>query len=146
MFAARGIDKVLGLVSTLFLARLLVPEDFGLVAIATAVVALLTLFANFSFEVALIQHPDPTREHYDTVWTIGLLFGVAIAVVLVALAYPLASFYDDARIAPMMPVLALSALIAYLHNVGCVDFSRNLQFHKEFLLSLYRRVLTVPSR
>ncbi len=144
MFAARGTDKLLGLVSTLFLARLLVPEDFGLVAIATAVIALLALLADFSFEVALIQHPAPTREHYDTVWTIGLGFGVAITLALVALSHPLAYFYNEPRLVAIMPVLALSALIGYLRNVGCVDFSRHLQFHKEFLLSLYRRLLTVP--
>ncbi|MDQ3445451.1 MAG: oligosaccharide flippase family protein, partial [Pseudomonadota bacterium] len=97
MFAARMTDKVIGLVSTLFLARLLVPEDFGLVAIATAVIAFLALLANFSFEVALIQHPAPTREHYDTVWTINLLFGLGIAIALVALSHPLASFYDEPR-------------------------------------------------
>lgn len=144
MFAARGTDKVLGLVSTLFLARLLVPEDFGLVAIATAVIAFLALLADFSFDVALIQHPAPTREHYDTVWTIGLLFGVAITLALAALSYPLASFYNEPRLVAIMPILALSALIGYLRNVGCVNFSRHLQFHKEFLLSLYRRLLTVP--
>ena len=144
MLAARLVDKVLGLLSTLFLARLLVPEDFGLVAIATAVIAFLALLANFSFEVALIQHPAPNRGHYDTVWTIGLIFGVAIALVLIAISYPLASFYNEPRLVAIMPVLALSALLGQLHNVGCVDFSRNLQFHKEFLLSLYRRILTVP--
>lgn len=145
MFSARLIDKVLGLVSTLFLARLLVPEDFGLVAIATAVIAFLALMANFSFEVALIQHPAPTRAHYDTVWTIGLVFGIAIALALVALSYPLASFYNEPRLVAIMPVLALGALLGHLHNVGCVDFSRDLQFHREFLLNLYRRVLSVPA-
>jgi O-antigen/teichoic acid export membrane protein len=144
MFAARWVDKVLGLASTLVLARLLVPADFGLVAIATAVIAFLGLLANFSFEIALIQHPSPSREHYDTVWTIGLLFGTAIAGTLVALAYPLAYFYNDPRLAPIMPVLALSSFIGSLRNIGCIDFSRDLHFHKEFLLSLYRRVLTVP--
>ena len=145
MFAARMTDKVLGLVSTLFLARLLVPEDFGLVAIATAVIAFLALLANFSFEVALIQHPAPTREHYDTVWTIDLLFGMGIAIALVALSHPLASFYDEPRLVAIMPVLAVSALISQLRNVGFVNFSRNLQFHQEFLLSLYRRMLTLPA-
>src|SRR5438105_8036373 len=85
MFSARWVDKILGLVSTLVLARLLLPEDFGLVAIATAFIALLALLTNFGFEVALVQHQNPTREHYDTVWTIGVLFGGALATALVLL-------------------------------------------------------------
>lgn len=90
MFAARWTDKLLGLVSTLILARLLFPEDFGLVAVATAVVALLEVMTNFSFDSALIAHQAPTRRHYDTVWTITLLFGLLITVALLALSIPMA--------------------------------------------------------
>ena len=63
MFAARWVDKLLGLVSTLVLARLLAPGDFGIVAISTAVIVLLEAVTNFSFDTALMQHRSPTREH-----------------------------------------------------------------------------------
>jgi O-antigen/teichoic acid export membrane protein len=144
MFSARWLDKILGLVSTLVLARLLAPEDFGLVAIATAFIALLTLLTNFSFDVALIQHRDPTREHYDTVWTLGALFGTALGLALALLSVPLAAFYNEPRLNSVVLVLAVSAFVGSLRNVGCVDFLRDLHFHKEFMLNLVRRLVTLP--
>lgn len=144
MIGARWIDKVLGLVSTFVLARLLVPEDFGLVAIASAMVALTALLSNFSFDLALIQHPAPTRGHYDTVWTITVLCGAAVGIALLAVASPLAAFYEEPRLTAVIMVLAVSAFIGSLANVGCVDFRRNLQFRREFLFSFYRRLLTLP--
>ena len=67
-FALRG----LGLISTLILARLLVPEDFGLVALATTIATLLEICGQFSFDLALIRDPKAGREHYDTVWTLNV--------------------------------------------------------------------------
>lgn len=144
MLSARWVDRILGLVSTLVLARLLAPEDFGLVAIVTAVIALLEVMTSFSFDTALIQHRSPAREHYDTVWTIGLMFGGAVSLAMIALAYPLAVIYKDPRLVPVMLVFAASPLINALRNVGAVDFRRNLQFHKEFLLNFLRRIVSLP--
>ena len=66
MIFMRLCDRVLGLVSTLVLARLLLPSDFGLVAMAMSFIALIELAGAFSFEVALIQRAELTRAHYDT--------------------------------------------------------------------------------
>src|SRR5262245_40195826 len=56
MVLLRLSDRSIGLVSTMFLARLLVPADFGLVAMAMSVVAALEIMSTFSFDLALIQN------------------------------------------------------------------------------------------
>lgn len=144
VFAARWVDKGLGLVSTLVLARLLAPGDFGLVAMATVVVAFLELMTRFGFDSALIQHSAPTREHYDTVWSISLLFGLGIAGSLVVLAYPIAQFYSEPRLVEVLFLFGVVAVVGSAANVGVVDFRRNLQFHKEFQLNVFRRLLALP--
>src|SRR3546814_3081434 len=68
---ARLADRAIGMVSIALLARLLAPSDFGLVAIAAAVIAGTELFRAFSFEVALIQNQEAARAEYDTVWTLN---------------------------------------------------------------------------
>ena len=90
MIAFRLLDRSIGLISVLVLARVLTPADFGLVAMATALIAFVELFGSFGLEVALIQRPGATREHYDSAWTMNALIGVSIAVVLFACAWPLA--------------------------------------------------------
>ena len=91
MVVARMSDRAIGLISTLILVRLLVPADFGLVAMATSIIAMLTLFSAFSFDLALIQNPKAERRHYDTVWTFRLISSMAYALALVILAQPAAA-------------------------------------------------------
>src|SRR4051812_34585881 len=92
MMSVRLVDRSIGLASTVILARLLAPADFGMVAMAMGVVALLELFSAFGLDSALIQKIDIGRAHYDTAWTFQLLFGVFIGVGLLAFAWPAAAF------------------------------------------------------
>ena len=93
MVLMKLLERSLGIVSTLVLARLLVPADFGLVAMAMSVVALIELASAFSLDVLLIQRSNPTRDHYDTAWTFNLLMGVGCGLAIALLAHPAAVFY-----------------------------------------------------
>ena len=78
--------------STAILARLLVPDDFGLVALATSTIAMLEVLGVFGLETALVQRADVSRQHFDTVWTFNVLFGLSLGVIVITLAWPVASF------------------------------------------------------
>ena len=140
MGGARLVVRLLGFISTLILARLLLPADFGVVALATSVIAILELFTTFTFDIALIQKPELTRSHLDTVWTLTLLFNALIAVLLVALANPAAQFYRESRLAPVLYVLSLNQVISGLANIGTVYFRRQLNFRKDFILQVSTKV------
>ena len=86
----RWTDRLIGLVSTLILARLLVPEDFGIIAMASIVVGLTEVLFDLGVNVALIQNKSPTKGHYDTAWTLRLLQS-GVAAILVAGTAPLAA-------------------------------------------------------
>jgi lipopolysaccharide exporter len=132
MVLAKLTERSLGLVSTLVLARLLVPMDFGLVAMAMSFIALIELATAFGFELALIQRENPTKEHYDTAWTLNVTLGTGCAAVTAALAYPAGLFYEEPRLVMIMVALAASWAIQSFENIGVVDFRRNLQFWREF--------------
>lgn len=145
MMVAKLFDQGLGLVSTLVLARLLVPSDFGLIAMATAALAALELLTAFSFDMALIQNQKAERVHYDTVWTFNVCFGAIVSVALLALAIPAAAFYSEPRLELVMVFLAVGVLIEGFENVGIVDFRKELQFHREFVFLLLKRVASVSA-
>ena len=71
--AMRWTDRSIAFVSTLILARLLVPEDFGVIAMASLVIGLADVFFELGVNVALIQNKTPSQEHYDTAWTLRLI-------------------------------------------------------------------------
>lgn len=141
MTAARLTDRLIGVVGTLVLARLLTPADFGLVAMAMSVIGLIELASAFGFEISIVRATNPTRAQYDTVWTLNLLFGVGCATVTALAALPAARYYGDDRLIAVMLVLALSWAIGSLANVGVVDFQRTLDFAREFKLMTARRVV-----
>ncbi len=135
-------ERSIGLVSTVILARLLVPTDFGLVALATAIIALLEVFGSFSFDLVLIQKQQADRSYYDTAWTFNVIVGVAIGVVLLIVAIPAGSFYNDARLEAIVAVLALAPFLNGLENVGIVAFRKDLEFHKEFAFLIAKKFIS----
>ena len=143
MMGFKLLDRVVGLGSIFILARLLTPGDFGLVAMAMSVVALLELMGAFGFDTALIQRQDAERRHFDTAWTFNILFGAGIAAMLLVLAIPAAGFYKEPRLQYMLPVLAAGALVAGFENIGTVAFRKDLDFRKEFIFMASKRIASV---
>lgn len=141
MVLFRVVDRSLGLLSTLILARVLVPADFGLVAMAMSVIAVIELATSFSFDIALIQRDKLERKHYDSAWTLGALIALGCGVAIAAAAYPAAAFYRDPRLAEVMLWLALGSALGGVGNIGVVDFRRSMDFGREFVLMASRRVI-----
>lgn len=132
--------RSIGFVSTIILARLLVPADFGLVAIATMMVAMLELLGELSFETFLIRERDPTRDDYDTAWTLMVLRGVVTGLLLLIAAPYIAEFFKDARLEDIVRVLAALSVINGLPNIGIVDFHRELRFDRDFRMTVWTRM------
>lgn len=135
-FVTRGI----GLVSTVVLARLLVPADFGLVAMAMAIVAGLEILSAFNLDVVLIQNQNAERKHYDTAWSFNLVAGAVQALILVFIAPLIADFYHDPRLQLIVYLLALGRLVAGAENIGMVAFRKDLQFHKDFKFQVIKKM------
>ena len=137
----RFVINLVGIASTLVLARLLTPADFGLVAIANIAFAITGAFTELSLGAALIQNPVPRREHYDTAWTLNILRAFAIGAVLCISAYPVAVAYDDKRLIEIMYVLGVGALVGGLVNPKLVDFRRKLSFRQEMLIEVANKLV-----
>jgi O-antigen/teichoic acid export membrane protein len=130
--AARWTIRGIGLISTVILARLLAPAEFGVVAMAMFVTGLLEVFGDTGLVLYLIRHPDPQRGHFDTVWTLRLLVGAALALALLLLAPLGAAFFKEPLVAPAIRVLALRPLLLGLENPGIVLFRKDMVFSKDF--------------
>lgn len=144
MLVLRMSLRALGLVNTVILARLLSPEDFGLVAIAMSFFALLYLIKDFGFDTVIVQMRDSTREHYDTAWTFNLIFGIGLALVLLGSSGILANVYETPALQPLICAIASLFIIGGLESVGTLDFQKNLTFDKEFKLKILPKLIGVP--
>ncbi|MGH8218521.1 MAG: lipopolysaccharide biosynthesis protein [Steroidobacteraceae bacterium] len=141
MVLFKALDRSLGFVSTLILARLLVPADFGLVAMATSLIAFLELLTYFGLDTALLRDQETTRAHFDVVWTLNVLAGGLIALLMVTLSIPAAHFYHEPRVTPVICALSLGSLIQGFENVGVVNFRKEMRFDREFRYMFSRRLV-----
>lgn len=139
--ALTWVMRLIGFASAMVLARLLSPRDFGIIAIATAVSALIDMFAVLGIGQMLLRIARPERAHMDTAWTLHLIVMSLLGLVLLALAVPAAAFFRQPELAPVIALLSINFPIFGLANVGVIDFDRNLDFGRDLRMRLYVRLL-----
>jgi len=133
--------RMLGFVSTIVLARLLTPADYGVIALAMIFVGLLDAFTAFGFDVVLIQDQEAPPEKYHCVWTLTVIRGVTLAAVTFLAAPLCADFFAEPALSRVLQLLALATLVGAFENTATVDFRKNLQFDREFRLMVYPKVI-----
>jgi O-antigen/teichoic acid export membrane protein len=123
-------QQALNLVTFVVLARLLVPVDFGLVALAAVFVAFAQLVVDQGMGDALIQRPQITRRHANTAFWGAVATGGALTAVGLATADPIAALFDEPRLAPILRVLSLSFMLSGVVSVQVALLRRSLEFRK----------------
>ncbi len=135
--------RLLGLLNTIILVRILVPADFGLLALATGFAQSISQLSVLGTDEAVVREKAPTEEFYNSAFTMNVLRSLATAMIIAAAAWPAAVFFAEPRLFPILLVLAFGSLIGALQNIGVVDFQRDLTFDKEFVLLIVPRLATI---
>lgn len=143
MIGLRQLDRVIGLVSTAILARLLLPDDFGLVVYGLTFFAIVDLFFQFGFETVLIRDQDAGADSYDTAWTLEIIKGFVLCALLIAGAIPISQFFNEPRVEAVLYFLAAVPILNGFKNIGVVDFRKKMEFDKEFKFKFSVRVVSV---
>ena len=125
--------RLVGIVSTLFLVRLLSPSDFGLFGLVTGASAVLDTLSQLSLQLALLRMPAPTKAHFDTAWTMGVLRALLFALMLAASATFLADFVHDARLPPIVYALSVIIFLQSFENIALVEYQREFRYDRVFL-------------
>jgi len=148
MVAMRWTVQGIGLISTMILARLLTPADFGIVAMGMLVVGLLEIFSSLGVDLALIRNQAAEPGHYNTAWTFRVFQCTFITVLLLIFAPFAADYFGDPRVTIVIQILSLSVFFDGFENIGVVAFRKDLDFSKEFRFGVYKKllgfVITVP--
>jgi O-antigen/teichoic acid export membrane protein len=125
---AQGLDFLLRMGSLMVLARLLDPEDFGLVAMVTAATGVFSLFKNAGLSLATVQQGTITNEQLSTLFWVNMLVGVTLGFLSLAIAPVLVSFYSEPRLFWVTTVLGAG----FLFNGAGVQHSALLQRQMAF--------------
>lgn len=130
------IGELIRLVRSLVLARILVPEDFGLFGMALTIVAALSALTTLGLERTIVAGKFDTRaqlkSHLNTVWSAELIRCLIITLLVSASAIPTARFYGQAQLKLIIPVLGLISLVGGLQNIGLVLLRKEISFARIF--------------
>jgi O-antigen/teichoic acid export membrane protein len=137
--ATRWVDRLIGLISTLVLARLLVPADFGIIAMASLIIALADVVFDLGVHVTLVQNQAPSQEDFDTAWTLGMIQSTVATVALYLCAPFAAQYFHEPRVENVIKILGIALMATGLENIGVVNFQKDMRFGKDFLFMFTKR-------
>ena len=129
----RIIRKILGLIRLIIIGRILSPSDFGLMGIALLAMSALETFSTIGFRQALIQKKENTENYLDAAWTVLIVRGFIIFIILYLIAPYVAIFFNTPAVTPIIQVLGLITFFEAFTNIGVIFFYKKLEFNKVFI-------------
>ena len=136
VFFLRIFSQGFGLLRLIILARILSPSDFGVMGIALLTMSILETFSETGFQHALIQKKENIKSYLDSAWTVLILRGFVLFVILYFIAPYAAVFFNTPEAKPIIRVIGFSILFQAFTNIGITYFKKELEFIKEFIYQL----------
>lgn len=121
-------------VTPMVLARLLMPEDFGAIAILSVFISIANTFVNNGLTNSIIQKKDSDELDCSTVFYVQLAISIVCYLILFAFAPLIASLYENVELSPMLRVMALSLIIGALGSMQMTVMKKKMEFEKSFVI------------
>lgn len=140
-FLERSGAQFVSFIVSLVLARILMPEDYGTIALITVFTTILQVFVDSGLGNALIQKKDADDLDFSTVFFANIVFCTVLYALMFVAAPAISRFYDDMFMVSYIRVLSLTVLISGIKNVQQAYVSRHMMFKKFFFSTLGGTVL-----
>lgn len=136
-FASYGLQQILRLISNLILTRILFPEAFGIMALATAILVGLTMLSDIGVEQSVIQNKSGSKEHFrNTAWVAQIFRGFVLWAFACLIAYPIALTYDSPILFPLICALGATLAIKGFSSTSIAVSNKELKIFKLSAVSL----------
>ncbi|MFT3863139.1 MAG: lipopolysaccharide biosynthesis protein [Solirubrobacterales bacterium] len=147
--ASYGATKAVNVITTIVLARIVSPADFGLVALATMALNLLAFVKDFGFAETMVSRHDLDRRQLGTILTLVNLLSLGLATVAALSAPLLARFFGEPHLTPVLQVMAVLLLVSGTANYYETVLEREMEFRRRFvalgLQSVATAVVAIPA-
>ena len=123
-FLSKGISMVVSII----LARILMPEDYGVIALTTVFINLTDILIQAGFSTALISKETVNEDDYSTVLGISIISAIILYCILFVCSPFIAEVYDTPVLVPVLRVISLALFLQAFAAVRTAVVSRNMQF------------------
>ena len=135
-FAERCGAQIVSFIVQIVLARLLFPEDFGLIGLVTVIIAIEQVFVDSGFGQALIQKKDADILDFSSVFYFNISFSVIIYTVMFFAAPYIGLFYNEPKLSSIVRVLSIQLIIGAFSGIQQASVQKTMQFKKFFYATL----------
>ena len=135
--------KGLGFLNTIIMARILLPADYGIVAMAMLVVGLIQSLMDFGATTALMRKGAVTRDEVDSAWTLRAMQSFGVGVLLFLVSSLAASYFKEPRVEYVLWVLAVCVIVSGAGNIGITLAQKEFNFLLDFRIQVICKVLGV---
>ncbi|MFH1055765.1 MAG: lipopolysaccharide biosynthesis protein [Candidatus Altiarchaeota archaeon] len=132
VFALRVLQVLFNTARLVVLARIIAPNDFGLMGVALLTMTALETFTETGFQTALIQKSANIRRYLNTAWTVSVIRGLILFTTLFFTAPYFAGFFNVPEGKTIIQAVGVAVLFKSLINVGVIYFQKDLDFRREF--------------
>jgi len=133
LFIERIVIRGLLFVKTVILARILFPDDFGLFGMATMILFVIDLLFQPGMGSAVVHEKENIKKYLDSAWTVNVLRGLALGLILFFFGAPLAGkFFHNEMVVPLARALSLSFFMGGFLNIGVTLLQKELRFNRIF--------------
>lgn len=129
-------NQVVSFIISIVLARMLMPEDYGLIAMITIFTNIAMVFINTGFSSAIVQKKDLTDADIDTIFYAGWICAVVLYFLCFFAAPGISKFYGEPRLTSLFRAESLIVILAASYSVQQAIINRNLLFKKSFIISI----------
>ena len=141
-FAGKMANQGMGFVVSIFLARLLEPSDFGLIAMVMVIIGIAAVFTDMGLVAALIQRRRVRPVHYSSVFYFNLFVGLILTLLTYLSAPWISEFYNNKELLPLTQVMSLSFVIGALSSVQSTRLRKELNYALLTKISLISSLLS----
>ena len=141
MMSAQWVERFFGIISMVILARLLLPDDYGMAALAQVVVLFFQIILSDGTEAYLIRKNSASEEDYNTAWSVRVLLFLFIGLLLFMTNEWIAELMDEPRLIDVLYVSALSTIITGFRNVGIIKLTKELNYRPLFYIKFLQKLV-----
>ncbi|OGO90039.1 MAG: hypothetical protein A2Y17_07365 [Clostridiales bacterium GWF2_38_85] len=120
----------------IILARLLMPEDFGLIATASVFITIMSVFIQTGFSSAIVQKKELNEVEQSSVFYVGLVFSIILYIILFISSGFIANFYHEPRLIFIIKIQSISLVIGAIISVQTALIQREMNFKLSFIKSI----------
>lgn len=135
---AQGVSFIV----TIVLARILMPEDYGIVSMVLVFITLANVFVTSGFSSALIQKKDADETDYSTMFYCSFIVSILMYMILYFLSPAIAKFYNNQDLILVLRIFALKLPITSVNSIQHAYVSRNMIFKKFFFSTIIGTIIS----